>query len=577
METNVLDDDAGFDTIHSGASVGRSVYDIARDYIACGYSVIPIAGDGTKAPDARLLPRTPGKEGRLRASWEPFQHQQATPRQLSAWFDSGLAKSAGTGLALVHGAISGHSECLDIESASAWKEFAQNCKQGGFDDIARLCPRVKTPSGGVHLYYRCEEPVQGNQKLAMVQQFATNGDREDALAVESYEPDAIEVLRRAGWRQDGSASQYTLDGEWYKVKTLIETRGEGGYTIACGSPARCHPAGAPYRLMNGSKGFDSVPVLSAAQRDALLAMARICNRWVEPEKVVRASTTRTYAPGEQGERPGDEYNARQTNEDVLRLLLEYGWGIERETPDGYQLTRPGKQRGVSATLGYCGPGIFYPFTSSAHPFGSNHAYTPYAVLCLLRYGGDWSEGAKNLAKEGYGKQERPSTVPAPAPAPPPQPLPDESLEVAEGLARRAVVPSWLKDKQPQAKVPLPDTEPKGSEPTEETEEQQVARLTLEEQEKLVVACHKAWLAKELPQTLGEGEEPVQLAPGVTTDNPALAWKRNYSHYLLLEKQHGAQWHTGRNTAGGRPTDGPVVWSNLWAVAWWWHIRNLPEE
>ena len=69
---------------------------------------------------------------------------------------------------------------------------------------------------------------------------------------------------------------------------------------------------------------------------------------------------------------------------------------------GYNWQRPGKtSRDISATLGKCGPGILYNFSSNAYPFEQNACYTPFAIVALLEYWGDYSAFASVLAKE-YG-------------------------------------------------------------------------------------------------------------------------------------------------------------------------------
>ena len=98
-------------------------------------------------------------------------------------------------------------------------------------------------------------------------------------------------------------------------------------------------------------------------------------------------------------RPGDDYNA---NADVAALLTQHGWSHERTTSDGNQhWCRPGKTAGTSATLK---DRVFYVFSSNAAPFEANRAYSPFAVLALLEFAGDFAAAARGLRQHGFGDQ-----------------------------------------------------------------------------------------------------------------------------------------------------------------------------
>lgn len=102
----------------------------------------------------------------------------------------------------------------------------------------------------------------------------------------------------------------------------------------------------------------------------------------------------TYTQYEGTDRPGDIYNASSESiYDMKDILKQNGW----TNIDGYKWCRPGKTGAVSATLGKIAPNIFYVFTSSALPFEPNKAYTPFQVLALLKFNGDFKEAAKSVA------------------------------------------------------------------------------------------------------------------------------------------------------------------------------------
>ena len=152
----------------------------AMAYLAAGLSCLPAA-------KARKHPAI--------GSWKNWQTRLPTEVEVRAWFSN-----AHDAICVVSGAVSGNLECMDFDNGgelfAAWMEKV---------DTGLLAKLVieQTPSGGYHVCYRCESPVEGNLKLA-------RGNR---------------------------------DG---KLKTLIETRGEGGLFLcaptegyALQQPCRC--------------------------------------------------------------------------------------------------------------------------------------------------------------------------------------------------------------------------------------------------------------------------------------------------------------------------------------------------
>ncbi len=304
----------------------------ARSYLAAGWSLIPIKADGTKAPDLH--------------QWKAFQQVPPTESHLCQWFHSGAPR----GIGLVHGAVSGHSEALDFDLPGLYDAFADLCRQQGFGGLLDRVPLVETPSGGHHLLYRCTDPAGGNAKLA----------------------------------------------ETSARKTLIETRAEGGYTLAPGSAPACHLACRPYLFRRG--GPATLPVLSADERASLRNTACLFNQYADPRLIVEGPCPKRL-PSD-GLRPGDDYNARG---DYEALLERHGW---QRLGGGGEKTfwqRPGKSGpGLSATGNYAGHGLFHVFSCNAAPFEPQKSYRPFAVLALLDHGGDFREAARALAQQGFG-------------------------------------------------------------------------------------------------------------------------------------------------------------------------------
>ena len=101
---------------------------------------------------------------------------------------------------------------------------------------------VRTPSGGRHVYYRCDE-VEGNQKLA-------------------------QRLIRGGGENGGD-----------KLKALIETRGSGGYVLIPGCPVECHPVRRAYEFIQGD--LTSIPRITPEVRALVMDSARAFSEYVQ--------------------------------------------------------------------------------------------------------------------------------------------------------------------------------------------------------------------------------------------------------------------------------------------------------
>ena len=306
----------------------------AMAYLAAGLSCLP-------ATKARKHPAI--------GSWKNWQTRLPTEVEVRAWFSN-----PHDAVCVVAGAVSGNLECLDFDNGgelfAAWIEKV---------DTGLLAQLVieQTPSGGYHVCYRCEEPVEGNLKLA-------RGIR---------------------------------DG---KQKTLIETRGEGGIFLCASTEG--------YALQQGD--FAHLPTISPDARQALLEAARSL------DELPAASCPAAPAGVNVGQRgadfvptggkdafdlaPGDDFNARG---DIHPLLESAGWQFCGVKSDGNeQWTRPGKdpRNGVSATYK---DGSFYVFSSNAAPFEPNVKYSPFAVYATLNHNGDYTAAASALLAQGYGK------------------------------------------------------------------------------------------------------------------------------------------------------------------------------
>jgi len=319
----------------------------ARTLIAAGISVIPIHDDGSKAPTLK---------------WKLFQERTPTTKEVDGWL-----RNSGKGIAVVTGAVSGNLETFDADAPELFDQWAANVEHDAPGLLARI-PMAATPTGGRHLYYRCDAPPPGNMKLAQ---------RHPTPAEQAAAPGLLAVV-------------------------LFETRGEGGYAIVPPSPAACHPSGKPYVMLN--LAIEDAPTLTADERAILISNARIFNTYVPAAQVVRGTKPRSNATGD--ERPGDRYNREA---DWSDLLPRHGWHSMGVRGEVEMWQRPGKDgRGLSATTNYGGSNLLYVFSSSAAPFEPEHAYSLFAAKVLLEHNGDYSEAGKALWKEQQMNTPTPS-------------------------------------------------------------------------------------------------------------------------------------------------------------------------
>jgi hypothetical protein len=319
------------------------IHDAALAAYEAGLSVVPPAEDGSKKP---------------LSTWKRYQHFRATSDQLNEWY------GPHTGLGAVLGQVSGNVEAFEFDDRTVYEQFVALARQSGLGDLIQKLEEgyvEDTPSGGVHWLSHCEK-IAGNTKLA------TRPKRPE----EERDP------------KD-------------KTKTLIETRGEGGYIVLAPSNGRVHPTGGAYRLRAGS--FATIPTITPDERRELHQLAKAFHQSDGKE---RASFTKTAAAAaDAGGRPGDDFNARATWADVLT-----GWTAVFTTNGETHWRRPGKKIGTSATTNHGGLDLLIVFSTStafvATTTDAKQGYTKFAAYALLNHGGDFAAAARDLASKGYG-------------------------------------------------------------------------------------------------------------------------------------------------------------------------------
>lgn len=318
--------------------------------LEAGISVLPIRADGSKQPS---LP-----------TWKGYQRVRPTTAEVEYWF-----RDPQLGLALVTGQVSGGLVAIDFDDPATFRGWRGRIAQDRllfalYEHIASGYEET-TPKGGRHLLFRCPE-VEQSQKLATC----------PALPPQ-------------------------------RVRTLVETRAEGGLIIVDPSRGNVHKTGRPYLRLHG--GVQSIRDVRPDQRDALYASLRTFDEQPKPPPVsprprAPSSSLSPSLASAQGARPGDLFNRWATWEEIL---LPHGWQFVRTQKDGEGIwRRPGKEPpGVSATTNYEGSDLLYVF-SSATIFEPERAYTKFQAYAHLNHQGNFSEAARELARRGYTTKER---------------------------------------------------------------------------------------------------------------------------------------------------------------------------
>lgn len=316
-----------------------------------------------------IIPITPASERgskRPAVPWKTYQQKLATRADAARWFHDHQH-----GLAAVCGEISGGLIMIELEGRAADKlpQLRETSRERGAE-TADLFHKLTTgwaeisPSGGFHFYARTPENPHGNRKLAR-----------------------------------------TADGV-----VLAETRENGGYTVIAPTGGEYHETGRAWTRLAG--GPTTLPTFTLTQLDTLLDVFRTLDEAPAAPTLTSsrthapaAPTTATPTPAAPSTRdagaltPGDEYEQKTSWEDIL---TPHGWTISSRDATTTYWTRPGKNIGVSATTGRAQDrDRLYVFSSSTI-FAPETPYTKFGAYALLNHGGDLSEAARTLAREGYG-------------------------------------------------------------------------------------------------------------------------------------------------------------------------------
>jgi len=306
--------------------------------------VLEAARQAYKAGLTILPTRSDGSKRPAVSTWAEFKDRRPTPEECRAMhFDQA------EGLGIVAG---GGVECWDFDDHDIYQRFVEAASAEGLADVVdriRAGYEDATPRGGRRWIVRLPVGVAW---------------KDETLAGRPNDKD---------------------------VEVLIELP---TFAVVAPSNGRTHPSGKPYVRLSG--GFDTLTMLTAEERDLLIVIARRFDERPRRQQAPRAAHSAVV----DGHRPGDDFNRRATWAEVLQ---PHGWqecGTRGETT---LWTRPGKDRGVSATTNHAGSDLLYIFSSSTS-FEADRSYDKFAAHAMLEHGGDFGQAARALAQRGYGEQ-----------------------------------------------------------------------------------------------------------------------------------------------------------------------------
>ena len=332
--------------------IGKELADQVIRYHDAGFNVLPITtepGPNCKRPSCY--------------SWKKWENERQTLQDVERMFKQSFCEPQHLGVGVIAGKGSGNLMILDFDVRDGYQNFIDRIESTDPDlyKVVKDCPVVTTMSGCEHLYYRTEydTALDGNTVLAGIE----------------------------GPDEKGRV----------KLQQIIcETRGQGGYGVAPGS--------AGYEFIGGS--LEGIPNLSSDQKAQLHSCARSFDqrepvKRYEAEKSVPASSSSAVRAGS----PGSEYNER--GEPVEALLERHGFSFGHQTQDGTQhWIHPHQEVEGKTGLTVGSPktgGKVFVFSSSISELPNDRAYDKFQLYTHLDHGGDFKKAAKQLRREGFGK------------------------------------------------------------------------------------------------------------------------------------------------------------------------------
>ena len=233
---------------------------------------------------------------------------------------------------------------FDLKNADDPKDFMKKYDHYIGEELRKKLVIQKTPSGGFHYLYRCEE-ISSSKKLCN--------------------------------NKEG--------------KAIVETRGIGSYV-------KCFPSDG-YTMIQGT--FADIPYLSIDERFTLIVAAKRLSQTLLKESRKRISDEENKYL-----KKFPDYNSDP--EIGINLLLDHGWtifGDEDDKTEWVNFTRPDSDS-FQIHAGYNKDSkFFFCFSTAQDIFEANKPYNNHAIFAELECGGNYKKAYGKLNSLGFGSKE----------------------------------------------------------------------------------------------------------------------------------------------------------------------------
>lgn len=316
---------------------------IALAYLKAGLCAIPCNKD--KQPD---LPE-----------WTPFKERLPRPDEINY--------NKSTHIGIICGKVSGNLEVIDVDSKyDLTGKLNEEVLAAIPNYIISRCLVIQTRTGGLHIYYRCAEHIEGNKKLAW--RTASDDEIEEAIKTKKKKPEK---------------------------KALIETRGEGGYVIAYPSDG--------YTILQKNV----IPDLTIQERDAVFDACRSFNQVPDSVPAIKAPHDHREYSGS-GDSPWVAYN-RDGAGHLLNEFRKQGFSIPFESKNRTYIRHPQATAKTSGNLLHDINSVYF-FSPNVPGFDNETGYClaeSYARLHGIDLVNNWKELYDRLRSEGFGDPYQP--------------------------------------------------------------------------------------------------------------------------------------------------------------------------
>jgi len=300
---------------------------------------------------------TVGESKKPNFAWSKLQDKALTKQQFEKQYNykGGIIKKDGQELAPTNniGIITGYNylECIDIDL----KVFSTAKEQVAFWD----------------------------EYLSFLKDNILDFD--DKFTIYKTQNNGYHILYKSK-RIEGNTKIACLKGH---KEAVIESRGKGGYIFV-------------YEKNISKNTYIDIDFISDEDRDILWSVSRTYNFVDDAIIEVPRKEYKNYEST--GLNPWDDYNERTS---ILDIISD-DFKIVRNVNDKYIIKRHGSKAAHSGYV-YKDSGCMYLFTT-ATLYPHEKLISPFAAFCYSKFNGDFSEGAKEIYKQGFGERLKPQPI-----------------------------------------------------------------------------------------------------------------------------------------------------------------------